>query len=64
MAAAHDDDHLHAEFAHFANLFGHALDSFGVDADAGFAAERFAAEFEENPGKLGALGFAHRKNRW
>jgi hypothetical protein len=48
--------------AHLANLLGHALHSLGGNADASFAAQRLAAQFEENPGKLGSFGFAHK--RW
>ena len=46
VAAADHHDHLHAEFAHLADLLGHVLDRFGVDAVAGVAAEGLAAELE------------------
>ena len=59
VAAADHDDHLHAQIAHFADLLGHALHRFGVDADAAFAAQGFAAEFEQDPAVLRAGGLFH-----
>src|SRR6185437_14876058 len=56
--SATDDDHdLNAQFANFADLLGHAVDSSARNADAGFAAQRLAAEFQQNSFVFGSLLF-------
>ena len=60
VAAADHHDHLHAEFAHLADLLGHVQDGLGIDAVAGVATEGLTAELEQNPGKLGAFGLDHK----
>ena len=53
VSAADDDDHLHAQFAHFADLLGHVLHGLGRNADAVLAAQGFAAELEQDPAVFG-----------
>ena len=49
IAAADDDDDLDAEIPHLADLLRHVLHGLRTDADAGLAAERLAAELQQNP---------------
>jgi len=60
VTAADHHDHLHAEFAHLADLPGHVAHRLGADADAVFATQRLAAELEQNPGKLWFFGGRHK----
>ena len=48
------------EFAHLADLFGHVLHRLGGNADAAFAAERLAAELEQDPGKFRLFDDRHK----
>src|SRR5262249_44457899 len=57
IPAADYDNNLHAQFAHFADLPRHALHRFGRDAHTRRAAERFTAQFEQNPAVLGIFTF-------
>ena len=57
ISAADDHDHLHAQFAHFADLPGHVLHRLGAMPTPVLAAERFAAEFEQDPAVFGASFF-------
>ncbi len=58
VAAADHHDHLHAEFAHFADLPGHVAHGLGADARRRFAAERLAAQLKQHTGKFW-LGHSH-----
>jgi hypothetical protein len=60
VPAADDHDHLHAKFAHLADLPGHVAHRLGANADAVFATKRLAAELEQNPGKFRFFGGRHK----
>src|SRR5208282_5896590 len=51
---------LDAHFPHFGNLAGHFVDGLGGNADAVRAAERFAADFDEDAPVFGLRDFFHQ----
>ena len=59
IAAADHHHHLHAEFAHLADLHRHVVHRLGRDAHAIGVAERFAAQLEQDAGKFGFFGRSH-----
>ena len=59
VPAADDNHHLHAQFAHLADLLGHVLHRLGTDAHAAFASERLAAQLDQHTGKFGRFGRCH-----
>ena len=61
IPAADNHDHLHAEFAHLADLPGHVLHRLGRNADAVRIAERLAAQLEQDAGKFRFFGRGHKR---
>ena len=59
VPAADDHDHLHAQFAHLADLPGHVMHRLGTNAHAVFAAERLAAQLDQHTGKFWRFGHRH-----
>ena len=53
IAAADDDDHLHAEVAQLGDLARHVGNGLGTDAEALLTAERLTGEFEQDAFEFG-----------